>query len=192
MPFEGLGSAVVEAAADNAVRLRAGDTTIAVAALAADLFRVGVFPRAKPPRYDSGAIAKDDWPDAGAEWTGSELRTPEATAHVQLDPLRISFSDASGRRFAADDPGVAIDTGVGRSASRTASARRSGREAASRASVGLRRAHGRPGRDRIPPRGVLSNTPCYVLFFVRFRSCCFDGTRPRQRPQGPAGVLGGR
>ena len=34
MPFEGLGSAVVETAADNAVRLRAGDTTIEVAALA--------------------------------------------------------------------------------------------------------------------------------------------------------------
>ena len=69
----------------------------------------GVFPRAKPPRYASGAIAKDDWPDAGAEWTGSELRTAEATAHVELDPLRISFSDSSGRRFAADDPGAEID-----------------------------------------------------------------------------------
>ena len=74
MPFEGLGSAAVASAAESAVRLRAGDTTIEVAALAPDLFRVGVFPRGKPPRYDSGAIAKEDWPDAGAEWTGGELR----------------------------------------------------------------------------------------------------------------------
>ena len=113
MSFEGLWSATVESVAEGAVRLRAGDATIEVAALAGDLFRVGVFPRGKPPRYASDAVAKDDWPDAGAEWTGSELRTPEATAHVQLDPLRISFSDGSGRRFAADDPGVAIDTGAG-------------------------------------------------------------------------------
>ena len=109
MPFEGLGSAAVASAAEGAVRLRAGDTTIEIAALAPDLFRVGVFPRGKPPRYDSGAIAEEAWPDAGAEWTGSELRTSEATAHVGLDPLRISFSDASGRRFAADDPGAELD-----------------------------------------------------------------------------------
>ncbi len=31
---------------------------------------------------------------------------------MALDPLRIAFSDASGRRFAADDPGVAIDAGA--------------------------------------------------------------------------------
>jgi alpha-glucosidase len=67
MLYEGLGSAVVETAAGNAVRLRAGDTTIELTALAADLFRVGVFPRAKPPRYDSGAIAKEDWPGGRAQ-----------------------------------------------------------------------------------------------------------------------------
>ena len=48
MPLTGLGSATVESAAQGAVRLRAGDTTIELTALAPDLFRVGVFPRAKP------------------------------------------------------------------------------------------------------------------------------------------------
>ena len=67
------------------MRLRAGDATIELAALAGDLFRVGLFPRGKPPRYVSDAVAKDA-AHAGAESTGSELRTAEATAHVELDP----------------------------------------------------------------------------------------------------------
>ena len=136
------------------MRLRAGDTTIEVAALAPDLFRVGVFPRAKPPRYDTGGVANDDWPAHETEWTGGELRTAEATAHVELDPLRISFSDASGRRFAADDPGVAIEAGASRPDRRPP---RPGDRAdegarAGRALLRLRRAHRAASRRPVRTR----------------------------------------
>src|SRR5919199_4463416 len=113
MRYEPVGTASVAGLSAGAVRLRAGGATIEVAALAPDLFRVGLFPDGRPPEYRSEAIARESWPETGAELrevdAGLELVTPEATAHVGLDPLRIAFSGADGRRFLADDPGLEVE-----------------------------------------------------------------------------------
>ena len=111
MPFPPLGAATVESHGESVVRLRAGDATVEVTALAPDLFRVGLFPNGKPPEYRSAAVAKDDWAAAGASWDGSALATAEASARIELDPLRISFA-AGDAGFAADDPGLAIEAGA--------------------------------------------------------------------------------
>ena len=91
----------------QSLRFRSGRTAVEVAALAPNLFRVGMFPEGRVPRYDTEAIAKADWEAVGAkvhEENGAvTLSTGPATARVSLDPLRISFADAGGREFAADD-----------------------------------------------------------------------------------------
>src|ERR687885_221156 len=115
MRYEPVGTASVAGLSASAVRLRAGRATVEVAALAPDLFRVGLFPDGRPPDYRSEAIAREEWPGAAEPretGDGLELATPEATAHIALDPLRISFSDADGRRFAADDPGLEVEAGA--------------------------------------------------------------------------------
>src|SRR4051794_10290257 len=113
MPFEPIGRATVAKRTPSGVRLRAGSATVEVTALAADVFRVGLFPDGRPPDYRSEAIAREDWPAVEAELRDGagaiEIVTAEATAHVALEPLRIAFSDAQGRRFAADDPGLEIE-----------------------------------------------------------------------------------
>ena len=92
---------------DRGLRVGAGSTTVEVAALAPDLFRVGMFPTGGPSRYESGAIAKEDWEpvEVSMQETGEELTlsTTAATARVSLNPLRVGFADASGREFAVDD-----------------------------------------------------------------------------------------
>src|ERR671932_1242489 len=115
MPFAPVGTATVTERSAGAVRLRAGGATVEVAALAPDLFRVGLFPDGRPPDYRSEAIAREEWSGAAEPretGDGLELATPEATAHIALDPLWISFSDADGRRFAADDPGLEVEAGA--------------------------------------------------------------------------------
>src|SRR5919107_1845307 len=93
---------------DNGLRLRAGSTTVEVVALAPDLFRVGMFPAGGPPAYDSEAIAREDWDPVELSMQESDaeltLSTTAATARISLNPLRIGFSDGSGREFAVDDP----------------------------------------------------------------------------------------
>ena len=105
--YEPLGTGELLDHGDNVLRLRAGSTTVEVAALAPDLFRVGMFPAGGPPRYDSEAIAKEDWEPVEVSMQETEeeltLSTTAATAHISLNPLRVGFSDASGREFAADD-----------------------------------------------------------------------------------------
>ena len=92
---------------DRGLRVRAGSTTIEVAALAPDLFRVGMFPTGGPPRYESEAIAKENWEPVEVSMQETEeeltLSTTAATARVSLNPLRIGFADATGREFAVDD-----------------------------------------------------------------------------------------
>jgi alpha-glucosidase len=56
-----LGAAELIDHDDRSLRVRAGSTNVEVTALAADLFRVGMFPAGGPPKYDSEAIAKEDW-----------------------------------------------------------------------------------------------------------------------------------
>jgi len=102
---------------DRGLRVKTGATTVEVTALAPDLFRVGMFPEGRPPRYDSEAIAKEDWEPVEVSMQESEaeltLTTTAATAHISLQPLRVRFADPSGRAFAADDAELgmgAIDT----------------------------------------------------------------------------------
>ena len=104
-PFESIGGGKVVSQADAAVRLKCGDTTVEVSALAPDLFRVGMFGEGRPVSYRSEAIAKDEWDTCArlrltAE--GLTLDTGTCAAHVQLDPLRVRFV-ADGREIAGDD-----------------------------------------------------------------------------------------
>src|ERR671921_361033 len=105
--YEPLGAGELLDHDDRGLRVRAGATTIEVAALAPDLFRVGMFPAGVLPRYDSEAIAKEDWGTIEVSMQESDeeltLSTALATASVSLNPLRIGFADSSGREFAVDD-----------------------------------------------------------------------------------------
>jgi alpha-glucosidase len=81
---------------------------VEVAALASDLFRVGLFADGRPAEYPSEALARRDWLPGGVvvrEQPGAvQIITALATAHVALDPLRLHFTDRGGRTFAVDDP----------------------------------------------------------------------------------------
>ena len=105
--YEPLGAAELVDHDGRSLRLKAGSTIVEVSALAPDLFRVGAFADGGPPRYDSEAVAKQDWDPVEVSMERSDgkltVSTPAATAHVSLDPLRVSFADASGRALAADD-----------------------------------------------------------------------------------------
>ncbi len=116
--YEPLGAAELLDHDDRGVRLKAGSTTVEVSALAPDLFRVGAFPEGRTARYDSEAIAKGEWEPVEVSMSESEaeitLSTPDATAHIALNPLRIRFTDAEGREFAADDPDLGMGFVAGR------------------------------------------------------------------------------
>ncbi len=104
--YEPLGAAELVDHDDRSLRLKAGSTIVEITALAPDLFRVGAFPDGRPPGYASEAIAKEDWEpvEVSLGLTGETLTlSTSVAAHVSLDPLRISFTDAAGRTFASDD-----------------------------------------------------------------------------------------
>jgi alpha-glucosidase len=105
--YEPLGAAQLLDHDDRSVRLGAGSTIVEIAVLSEDIFRVGAFPEGGTPSYDSEAIAREDWGPVEVSIEESDgtlaLATSAATVHVSLDPLRISFTDASGHTFAADD-----------------------------------------------------------------------------------------
>ena len=90
------------------VRLRAGSASVEVTALTPDLFRVGLFPHSQAVDYSSEAVVACAWETGQVriEEQGGALHiiTAVASAHIAIDPLHISFSDATGRVFAADDP----------------------------------------------------------------------------------------
>jgi alpha-glucosidase len=67
-----------------------------------------LFPQGRAVDYTSVAVVSRDWQSGpvsivenGGEVT---LATSFATAHISRDPLRIRFTDQSGRAFATDDP----------------------------------------------------------------------------------------
>ncbi len=111
--YQPLGATELSDHDDRAARFRSGSTTVEVTALAPDLFRVGMFPAGRTPSYDSEAIAKDEWDAVPVEIHEEDetvtLSTGAFTAHVSLDPLRVSFLDGNGREFCGDDP----DLGMG-------------------------------------------------------------------------------
>ncbi len=108
--FEPLGSADVIARTNSAVRLSAGRATVDVAALAPDLFRVGLFGDGRPVSFRSEAVAKTEWAacDVAVSADGTSIETGEAAAVLELDPLRIGFKDARGRQIAVDDPKLGL------------------------------------------------------------------------------------
>jgi alpha-glucosidase len=104
--YKPLGRAKLLDHDERSIRMGASSATVEVIALAPNLFRVGMFPEGRAPDYASEAIEKEAWEPVAAEMSGEEeisLSTEAATAHISLDSLRISFSDPSGRVFAADD-----------------------------------------------------------------------------------------
>ena len=104
--YEPLGAAQLLDHDDRSVRLRTGSTIVEIAALAPDLFRVGAFPEGRPPQYTSAAIEREDWEPLEASIEVSEetlMLSTSVAVRVSLNPLRISFIDASGHAFAADD-----------------------------------------------------------------------------------------
>jgi hypothetical protein len=104
--YKPLGGAKLLDHDERSIRMGVGSTTVEVTALTPDLFRVGMFPEGRPPDYTSEAVAKGRWEPVAAEMTGEgeiSFSTEAATVHISLNPLRISFSDPSGRILAADD-----------------------------------------------------------------------------------------
>jgi alpha-glucosidase len=114
--YEPLGTAELLDHDNRSLRLKAGSAAVEVTALAPDLFRVGMFPEGRTPRYDSEAIAKEEWGSVEVFMEQSDdevtLSTTAAIAHVFLNPLRVRFTDASGRGFAADDEELGMGTVV--------------------------------------------------------------------------------
>ena len=111
--YEPLGTAELTDHDANRARFNVGSTIVEVTALAPDLFRVGMFPEGRPPDYDTPAIDKKEWEPIEVSMRDStrkiEISTSAATAHVSLDPFRVSFENSSGRTFAADD----VELGMG-------------------------------------------------------------------------------
>ena len=82
--YEPLGAAEVLDRDGRGMRLRAGSTTVEVVALAEDIFRVGAFPEGGTPRYDSEAIAREDWGPV-------EVTMEDADGKISLTTLRRRF-----------------------------------------------------------------------------------------------------
>jgi alpha-glucosidase len=106
--YQAVGPATTIATAASKVSLRAGSATVEVTALAPDLFRVGFFPQGRSVDYSSVAVVARDWQTGPVTVVedADEIRlaTSAATAHLSPDPLRIGFTDSTGRAFALDDP----------------------------------------------------------------------------------------
>jgi alpha-glucosidase len=98
--FESVGRAEVESQSAAAVRLRVGDAVAEVAAVAAGVFRVGLFGGGRPPEYESPAIVGGGPVEATVE--ANRISTPDGVARWTLDPFRIEFADAAGNVLAAD------------------------------------------------------------------------------------------
>ncbi len=99
--YKPLGKAEISDHDGRSIRLKAGSATVEVTALASNLFRVGMFPEGRPPRYDFEAISKGDWEPVETKIRESNgtatLSTGPATARVTLDPLRAPSSTRRGR-----------------------------------------------------------------------------------------------
>jgi alpha-glucosidase len=110
--YEPLGAAELVDHDDRSVRLRCGSTVVEVSVLAEDIFRVGAFPEGGTPRYDSEAVAREDWGPVEVSMERSDgeltLSTSAASARTYLDPLRVAFVDPSGRSFAVDDEALGM------------------------------------------------------------------------------------
>lgn len=106
--YQALGAARIVTKNDSQVCLRAGSATVEVTALAHDLFRVGIFPDGRMVSYYSEAVVPQEWKPGSVSIVEEEeeltIATSFATAHLSLNPLRISFTDYTGRTFATDDP----------------------------------------------------------------------------------------
>lgn len=106
--YQALGAARIVTKNDSQVCLRAGSATVEVTALAPDLFRVGIFPDGRAVSYYSEAVVPQEWEPGSVSIVEEDeeltIATSFATAHLSLNPLRISFTDRTGRTFATDDP----------------------------------------------------------------------------------------
>jgi alpha-glucosidase len=112
--FEPLGSAAVVPGGAGSIRMRSVRHTVEVAALAPDLFPVGLFGDGRPVEYRSEAVARQDWQPTGVQVgfqdDGARISAGWAMAYITFDPLRIRFEDAACRTFGRTDAeGVHIE-----------------------------------------------------------------------------------
>src|SRR3984893_19398084 len=105
--YQALGTVTTIEKDISKVRMRAGSATVEVTALAPDLFRVGLFPHGRSACYSSEAVISREWepgPVSIREETSQvTMATSVVTAHLSLNPLRVGFTDHTGRAFATDD-----------------------------------------------------------------------------------------
>lgn len=111
--YTALGTAKTLTHAGSSVRLTTDKEIVEVTALAPDLFRVGLFAHGRSVTYGSAAVVTREW-EAGEVTVSEEdgfisIATEFASARLDLNPVRIGFSDVTGRTFAVDDP----DLGMG-------------------------------------------------------------------------------
>jgi alpha-glucosidase len=111
-PFAPVGNGTVLEHSGNAARLRAGTATVEVTALAADLFRVGLFADGQPIDYRSEAVATTEWPAHSVSIDATSavvtLKGAKLEARVNLAPLRIGFVTPDGREVAVDEPALGM------------------------------------------------------------------------------------
>src|SRR5258707_14736745 len=101
--YQALGATKSVETDASKVCLRAGSATVEVIALAPDLFRVGFFPDGRPVNYHSEAVVPQAWEPGTVTIVEEDeeltIATSFATAHLSLNPLRIGFTDRTGRAF---------------------------------------------------------------------------------------------
>jgi alpha-glucosidase len=106
--FRPVGAATVDHQLLSGVRLSVDSAVVEVTALAPDLWRVGLFSEGRTPDYSSEALAGVEWDpvEVSHEDSGGtrHITSSRSGVHLQLDPLRLSFSDSLGRKFAEDEP----------------------------------------------------------------------------------------
>ena len=111
LAYTALGAARVLDQDAGSVRLRTDTATVEVTALAADMFRVGMFGEGRPADYRSEAVTRADWPAPPTRIaaTAEHVRLEVAgfVAEIGLAPLRISFHDGD-RVLAADDAALGM------------------------------------------------------------------------------------
>ncbi len=111
--YQAFGAAEIVTKNTSQVCLQAGSATVEVMVLAPDLFRVGIFPAGRAIDYSSVAVVDQEWQAGVVKIVeGDEevtITTSIATAHLSLAPLRLHFTDPTGRTFAADD----VELGMG-------------------------------------------------------------------------------
>ncbi len=103
--WQNVGSMTASAPQANQETFTNRQATVIIRVLAPDLIRVRMTPGTPGPD-NSWAVAKKDWPNVPAEFSGGRdsriIRTSELEVRVHLSPFRVEFYDRSGRLLSKD------------------------------------------------------------------------------------------